>query len=124
MTTNVDETLSIEAREFASQSQSDATRLAYASDWADFADWCEENGCQALPTSPTDLANYLAALATPPRSLKASTITRRCSAIAHAAPPGRLRDAAAGCGAGDTGRDSPNSRLRSCSPIGEIWETQ
>jgi len=76
--------LSDAATAFAAASAADNTKRAYSADWSDFTAWCEKNSRQALPVSPNDLADYIAALAIPPRSLKASTINRRCSAIARA----------------------------------------
>lgn len=72
------------ATAFASASASDNTKRAYSADWADFANWCHENYRPALPADPSTLADYIAELASPPRKLKASTINRRCSAIARA----------------------------------------
>lgn len=35
-----------------------ATRRAYRSDWRDFTGWCAENGREALPASPENVALY------------------------------------------------------------------
>lgn len=70
------------AREFALSEKADATRRAYASDFADFVAWCEGFDLEPLPAAPATVAAYLAALVD--RKLKASTITRRVAAIAHA----------------------------------------
>ena len=76
--------LSAEAREFAALSSAANTTRAYVSDWADFTAWCDRHGRQSLPADPPTLADYIAALASPPRNLKVSTIARRCTAIARA----------------------------------------
>jgi site-specific recombinase XerD len=70
------------ARDFALSEQSDATRRAYSSDLADFAAWADGFGLAHLPASSATVAAYLASLVD--RKLKASTITRRVAAIAHA----------------------------------------
>jgi integrase len=57
-----------------------ATREAYASDWRDFSAWCESRGLATLPALPGVIATYLSHLADIGR--KASTISRRCAAIA------------------------------------------
>jgi site-specific recombinase XerD len=77
-------TLSSAARAFAVAASADNTKRAYRGDWADFTAWCERIGRVALPAAPETLADYIAGLASPPRSLKASTINRRCAAIARA----------------------------------------
>jgi Phage integrase, N-terminal SAM-like domain len=70
------------AADYAAAEKSDATRRAYWSDFLHFAAWCEHAGREALPASIETAAAYLAALAD--GGLKASTITRRCAAIAYA----------------------------------------
>jgi integrase len=70
------------ARIFALSEKADATRRAYRSDFADFAQWAESFGLAPLPATPATVASYLATL--PDRGLKASTITRRVAAIAYA----------------------------------------
>jgi site-specific recombinase XerD len=61
--------------------KSDATRRAYRSDFDHFAAWCKSAGRTPLPATAETIATYLASLAD---HLKASTINRRCIAIAHA----------------------------------------
>jgi len=64
--------------------RSAATIRAYASDWSNFATWCETIGLEALPAAPATVAGYVAELAFPPddRSpMAVSTITRRLAAI-------------------------------------------
>ena len=63
---------------------SSRTKQAYSADLTDLMVWCAKSGRQAFPICPGDLADYIVALACHPRSLKASTITRRCSAIVRA----------------------------------------
>ena len=55
------------------------TDRAYRSDWADFSSWCAERGVCALPSTPADLAAYVADLAT---KWRAATVRRRLAAIA------------------------------------------
>lgn len=70
------------AADYAAASKSDATRRAYQSDFNHFASWCARSGESPLPASVEAVAAYLASLAD--AGLKASTITRRCAAIAYA----------------------------------------
>ena len=51
------------ARRFATSASSAATRRAYAREWGAFSAWCSAKHRVALPTLPTTLAAYLAALA-------------------------------------------------------------
>src|ERR1039458_1642151 len=67
------------------------TRLAYESDWRDFAAWCASAGREALPASADTVSLYLVALAG--RGRVQSTIGRRVVSIAaqhlaagHASP--------------------------------------
>jgi integrase len=67
------------------------TRLAYESDWRDFAAWCASAGREALPASADTVSLYLVALAG--RGRLPSTIGRRVVSIAaqhlaagHASP--------------------------------------
>jgi len=47
------------AAEFARRSRAPATESAYASDWADFAAWCDSAERLALPADPTTIGAYL-----------------------------------------------------------------
>src|SRR5215216_360029 len=69
------------ARGFALSEKAGATRLAYASDFRDFAAWCESVNASPLPASIATVAAYLASLQV--RGLKVSTIDRRAAAIAY-----------------------------------------
>lgn len=69
-------------RDYLNAEKSDATRRAYASDFADFTAWCEASGEQSLPATPMVTARYLASQAD--RGKRASTIVRRCAAIRYA----------------------------------------
>ncbi len=69
------------AREYARQAKAESTRRAYASDWADFAEWCQGHGRAALPADAETVALYVTALA-PVR--KVATIQRRLAAISQA----------------------------------------
>lgn len=55
------------------------TRRAYASDWDDFAGWCQEHGFQSLPSAHETVALYISALDENGKRL--STIRRRLAAI-------------------------------------------
>src|SRR5215216_6112855 len=69
------------ARGFALSEKADATRLAYASDFRDFAAWCCTVDAVHLPASIATVGAYLASLQV--RGLKVSTIDRRAAAIAY-----------------------------------------
>jgi len=70
-----------QAREYAQQSKADSTRRAYASDWADFAAWCQAQGRESLPAGPETVALYVTGLA---GERKVATIQRRIAAISQA----------------------------------------
>jgi len=55
-----------------------ATREAYGRDWAQFREWIEGHGLDALPADPRMVASYLARMA---RTWKASTVRRKATAI-------------------------------------------
>lgn len=69
------------ARRYFRSARAPATVRAYASDLADFETWCkvEAGGLSTLPSSPETVALYISDLAG--RGLKASTITRRLTAV-------------------------------------------
>lgn len=69
------------ARRYFESARAPATARAYASDLADFETWCkiEAGGLQTLPATPETVALYIADMAG--RGLKASTISRRLTAI-------------------------------------------
>jgi integrase len=72
------------AGQYMAAAKSEATRRAYASDWRHFAAWCEDHGLPSLPATPDTVTLYIATMADPPpggKPFKASTITRRLSAI-------------------------------------------
>lgn len=68
-------------RAYLAAEKSSNTRRAYASDWADFSQWCGRVGAAELPASPVDVARYLAQLADEGR--KVATIERRVAAIRY-----------------------------------------
>jgi site-specific recombinase XerD len=70
------------ARGLAEESQSPATRRAYANDWRDFTAWCSAMGAEPLPAAPEVVALYVAELNE--RGLKPSTVSRRLAAIRRA----------------------------------------
>jgi integrase len=69
------------AARFAAAAKAANTLRAYAADWVDFGRWAAARGVSPLPCPPGLLCGYLAALAD--AGLRASTITRRATAIAH-----------------------------------------
>jgi site-specific recombinase XerD len=68
-------------REYISRSKAPNTVRAYAADWRDFSAWCGQHGWAALPARPETVALYLSDLA---ERARASTLTRRISAISQA----------------------------------------
>ena len=70
-----------QATDFAAHSKASNTVKAYRSDWNDFTRWCGSHNLVALPASAETVAFYLSNLAT---THKASTLTRRVSAISQA----------------------------------------
>ncbi len=69
-----------QATDYARQAKSKNTRRAYASDWDDFARWCQPYGFVPLPARPETVALYLTALAD---ALKPSTLGRRLATISQ-----------------------------------------
>ena len=69
-----------EAADYAQNALAEATRDAYAADWAHFRAWCQTGGVALLPANPVVVAGYLASLA---KTLKRSGLKRRLAAIAH-----------------------------------------
>ncbi|WP_243634809.1 MULTISPECIES: site-specific integrase [Roseicella] len=70
-----------EAVRFARDALSDNTRLAYASDWQNFAAWCSAAGLASLPAPPETVAAYLAVQA---RTYAVATLRRRLVSISKA----------------------------------------
>jgi len=68
-------------REYALKAKAESTQRAYASDWADFAGWCQGQGRTALPAEVETVALYVTALA---GERKVATIQRRIAAISQA----------------------------------------
>jgi len=87
------------ARAYIAESQSSATKRAYASDWRIFEEFCRKHNLPALPTSPTTVALFLAEQAE--SGLKVKTIERRIAAIsdvhskAGETPPTKMKDSEA-----------------------------
>jgi integrase len=69
------------AREYARSARAPSTLRAYRVDLADFTAWCSTQNLCPLPAEPQTVASYIAAQA---ETHKASTITRRLSAISVA----------------------------------------
>ncbi len=76
------------AQEFAREARAENTLRAYRSDWRDFEGWCRDRSFLACPASPETVALYLTALS---RTRKASTLTRRISAISQAHQTARFQ---------------------------------
>ncbi|MES2460737.1 MAG: site-specific integrase [Armatimonadota bacterium] len=70
-----------EAREHVENSKASNTRRAYASDWADFTQWCRHHGLPSLPATPETVGLYLTDCA---KGLKTSTLQRRLATISQA----------------------------------------
>jgi integrase len=69
------------AKEYAAKSIPKNTQRAYASDWSDFAGWCDDRGIPPCPADPLSVVAYVADRAD---SLKPSSLRRRLAAIAKA----------------------------------------
>jgi len=69
------------AQELLRHSLAQNTRRAYAADWRHFSSWCQANHRIPLPALPETVALYLTSLS---EGHKASTLTRRMSAISQA----------------------------------------
>jgi site-specific recombinase XerD len=70
------------AADYARAEKADATRSAYAKDFAHFSRWCLQSGSGALPAAIETVAAYLATIAD--AGLSVSTLNRRLAAIAYA----------------------------------------
>jgi len=68
-----------QAQKYFANGHSENTRIAYASDWAQFELWCNVQGMMALPAVPEVIAIYLTAMTM--QGMKLNTITRRLAAI-------------------------------------------
>ncbi len=69
------------AMHFAENAKSDATRIAYASDWASWLTFCAARGATPLPGHPGVVAAFLSAQADAGR--KAASIGRSAASIAY-----------------------------------------
>lgn len=72
------------AQRFEELSRAENTRRAYASDWADFVNYCERHNFPYLPSTDRAVELYISYLAyvRQPKALNQSTIARRLAAIA------------------------------------------
>jgi site-specific recombinase XerD len=72
------------ARRFQDAARAANTRRAYASDWADFTQYCARHGFPSLPSTDRTVQLYISylAYARKPRTLNPATIGRRLAAIA------------------------------------------
>jgi integrase len=71
-----------EARGYADQAMSPATRRAYQADWHSFTTWCSSVGAASLPALPATVGAYMADQAK--RGFAVATITRHLAAVATA----------------------------------------
>lgn len=71
--------VSASVQDYISDSISDNTRRAYASDFRQYKAWCEKSGVQAIPAAPAVIAEYFAYLVSIGK--KYSTIDRARAAI-------------------------------------------
>lgn len=71
-----------QARAFAADARSEATRKAYRADFAAFVAWAEQNGVPSLPSTEAAVGVYLGVLASAGR--KVSTIDRALAGIMFA----------------------------------------
>lgn len=69
-------------RQFIIDSNSASTRRAYASDLKLFVAWCAEHKLDALPSTPTTVADFLSAQAQ--AGISPATLNRRLAAIKYA----------------------------------------
>ena len=60
-----------QTRAYVAATRASSTLRAYASDWADFLDWCAAHNLQVLPASPEAVALYITHLA---RSRRVATV--------------------------------------------------
>ena len=67
--------------DYMSQAKSKNTLTAYRKDWANFCQFCESAGLQALPASPETVITYLTVQAD---NHKVSTLERRIASISQA----------------------------------------
>lgn len=70
-----------DARTLAQHSRAPATLRGYASDWADWTQWCAHMDLPACPGSPAGVAAYLAALVE--MNAAVGTMARRLSSIGY-----------------------------------------
>ena len=70
------------ARNYQTQSRSDATKSAYQSDWANFEQWCWGTGLCAVPAESSTVRRYITHLADIGRAV--STISRAMTSISQA----------------------------------------
>lgn len=70
-----------EIKYYIEHSKSENTRRAYASDWKEFALWCEHHQLESMPASVETVGMYLSDLA---GNNKLSTIKRKLSSISSA----------------------------------------
>jgi site-specific recombinase XerD len=70
------------ASHYAANEKAESTRRCYKLDIRIFTAWCRARGAEPLPATPDVVATFLASQAK--AGLKASTIGRRCAAIAYA----------------------------------------
>ena len=72
--------LSAKAKRRLEKSKAENTIKAYAADWNDFSDWCQDHHQCELPATPETIVNYMNDLADDAR---ANTVSRRVTAISE-----------------------------------------
>jgi integrase len=72
--------LLVKSRAYRSAADADATRTAYASDYAAFKAWCHAHGFMPMPPDADTVGAYLASCG---EGYALSTLRRRVAAIAH-----------------------------------------
>ena len=90
------------AAQYAKQARSENTKKSYRSDWAHFADWCEQHNLNALPATTDTVVLYISEFA---ETYKVSTLERRLASISQAHKT--------------AGLDSP--ALVSREPLHSVW---
>ncbi|MEW6352356.1 MAG: site-specific integrase [Thermodesulfobacteriota bacterium] len=78
------DSMSHQARTFASKSRARRTVEGYRSDWLRFQRWCMNRSLQESPASPSTVADYLISATSGPDARKVGTIGRWLAAISSA----------------------------------------
>ena len=77
-----------ESQAYQDAADAPATLRAYATDWTNFAAWCDQHGFTAMPATPEVIGAYLAAAgegyALPTLRCRVAAIVRACRIAGHA----------------------------------------